>query len=187
MRRRAAEAFSLDYAEMDERHHLTFGTYELGRLDLEEYLKRVVFYKERSFTLAAFKSFMFAQSEPIPQMIDLVGRLKALHDLKVIAVSNEARELTIHRIERFNLRSVIDFFISSCFVHFRKPDLDIYLLALDCAQVRPEEVAYIDDRRMFVEVASTLGIHSIWHTAYEATRTGLEALGLSMDRSRHDQ
>lgn len=43
IRARAAEKFSLDYAEMNERHHLTFDTYEEGKLSLDEYLKRVVF------------------------------------------------------------------------------------------------------------------------------------------------
>lgn len=43
-RQRAAEIFGLDYAEMDERHHLTFDTYEEGKLSLDEYLNRVIFY-----------------------------------------------------------------------------------------------------------------------------------------------
>jgi putative hydrolase of the HAD superfamily len=42
MRRRAAEKFGLDYEEMNERHHLTFDTYEEGKLSLEEYLDRLV-------------------------------------------------------------------------------------------------------------------------------------------------
>jgi len=45
IRTRAAEKFSLDYEEMNERHHLTFDTYEEGKLSLDEYLKRVVFYE----------------------------------------------------------------------------------------------------------------------------------------------
>jgi putative hydrolase of the HAD superfamily len=43
-RKLASKTFNLDYGEMDERHHLTFATYELGKLSLEEYLKLVVFY-----------------------------------------------------------------------------------------------------------------------------------------------
>ncbi len=37
-RARAADKFSLDYDEMNERHHLTFDTYEEGKLSLDEYL-----------------------------------------------------------------------------------------------------------------------------------------------------
>ena len=36
IRMRAAEKFGLDYDEMNERHHLTFDTYEQGKLSLDE-------------------------------------------------------------------------------------------------------------------------------------------------------
>jgi len=179
-RTRAAEKFSLDYNEMNERHHLTFDTYEVGKLSLDEYLNRVVFYQDRSFSREEFKDFMYTQSLPFPEMIALIRELKARYGLQVAAVSNEGRELTMYRVQRFKLGTVIEFFISSCFVHYRKPDVDIYRIALDIAQVRPEQVVYIDDRAMFVEVARGLGIRGIIHTGYEATRTALEELGLSL-------
>jgi putative hydrolase of the HAD superfamily len=182
MRKDAAATFGLDYEEMDERHHLTFDTYEEGKLSLDEYLRRVVFYEKRPFSLEDFRAFMFAQSQPYPDMIALVQDLKSRHRLKVAAVSNEGRELTIHRIRKFELGTFIDFFISSCFVHFRKPDQDIYRIALDIAQVPPNQVVYIEDRAMFVEVAEGLGIRGIQHVSYQSTRGALEALGLSLAR-----
>lgn len=180
MRARAAETFKLDYAEMDERHHLTFDTYEEGKLSLDEYLHRVVFYQNRPFSGEEFKAFMFAQSQPYPQMIELVRGIKRSHGVKVAVVSNEGRELTIHRIEKFGLAEFVDFFIVSCFVHFRKPDADIYRIALDIAQAPPERVVYIEDRFMFVEVAQSLGIRGIHHTDYNSTRAGLVSLGFAL-------
>jgi putative hydrolase of the HAD superfamily len=180
IRTRAAEKFNLDYEEMNERHHLTFDTYEEGKLSLDKYLNRVVFYQTRSFSRDEFKAFLYAQSQPFPEMIELMRRLKTQYGLEVAAVSNEGRELTMYRVQQYNLGAVIDFFISSCFVHFRKPDEDIYRIALDIAQVRPERVVYIDDRAMFVEVAQSLGIRGIIHGAYETTRTALEGFGLSI-------
>jgi putative hydrolase of the HAD superfamily len=141
-------------------------------------LNRVVFYRDRSFSREEFKTFMYAQSQPFPEMIELIGGLKTQHGLQVAAVSNEGRELTMYRIQQYNLGAVIDFFISSCFVHFRKPDEDMYRIALDIAQARPERVVYIDDRPMFVEVARGLGIEGIIHTGSKTTRTALEGLGL---------
>jgi putative hydrolase of the HAD superfamily len=179
-RQKAAATFDLDYADLNERHHLTFDTYEQGKLSLLEYLQRVVFYKERPFSLESFRTFMFNQSQPIPEMIDLIRGLKARYHLKTAAVSNEGRELTVYRIQQFNLDQVIDFFIASSFVHFRKPDADIYRIAMDISQSPLEQVVYIDDRRMFVEVAQGLGIQSIQHTGYETTRTALAGLGLKL-------
>ena len=177
-RKRAAANFNLDLAEMEDRHHLTFDTYEEGKLTLDEYLGRVVFYQERPFTRAQFRAFMFAQSEPHPEMIDLVTQLKARHGLKVAVVSNEGRELNAYRISEFKLDEFVDFYISSCFVHVRKPDADIFRLALDIAQVPVRQVVYIENTPMFVHVAEGLGIKSILHTDYKSTRAQLDSLGL---------
>lgn len=182
IRKSAAEKFGLDYEEMDERHHLTFDTYEEGKLSLDGYLNRVVFYQERSFSRDEFKAFMYSQSQPFPDMIELMRGLKSQYGLEVAAVSNEGRELTVYRVQQFKLGTFIDFFVSSCFVHYRKPDEDMYRIALDIAQVRPEQVIYIDDRAMFVEVARGLGIEGIIHTSFESTRKVLEGFGLSLNR-----
>jgi putative hydrolase of the HAD superfamily len=180
MREHAAQVFDLDYEEMNERHHLTFDTYEEGKLSLYEYLNRVIFYEERPFSLEEFKAFIFERSQPHSDMIEMISKLRDKYHLKIAAVSNEGRELTIYRIEKFNLGEFIDFFISSCFVHFRKPDKDIFRIALDIAQVPPAEVVYIEDRPMFIEVAESLGIKGIVHRSFETTQESLQALGLSL-------
>ena len=177
----AAKHFNLDVKELEERHHLTYDTFEVGKLSLVEYLKRIVFYEERTFTIDDFRDFMFRQSKPYPKMIKLVCQLKEKYNLKVAVISNESRELTIHRIQKFRLNEFVDFFISSCFVHFRKPDADIFRLALDVAQVSIEHVLYIDDRSMFVQVAEDLGIRSFRHVNYNSTVAKLASLGLKVD------
>jgi len=177
-RRAAAQCFNLDYQEMEDRHHLTFDTFEEGKLSLDTYLDRLVFYQQRNFSRGAFKQFIFDQSQPYPDMLDLIPHLKIANSLKVAVVSNEGRELTEYRIKTFKLDEFVDCFISSCFVHFRKPDIDIYRLALDVMQTQPAQVAYLDDRAMLVEVANSLGIHGIHHTNYETTRQALADLGL---------
>jgi len=162
-RRKAADVFKIDFDDMEERHHLTFVTYEEGKLTLKEYLKRVVFFEKRSFTADQFQNFMFDQTTPHHEMIEFIKRLKEQHHLKIAVVNNEARELNEHRIKKFHLNQFVDFFISSCFVHYRKPDADIFRIALDIAQVPAEHVVYIEDMQMFVDVARDLGIRSIRH------------------------
>jgi putative hydrolase of the HAD superfamily len=179
-RKTAAETFSLDYDEMNERHHLTFATYEVGKLTLEEYLSLVVFYEKRKFTMDDFRNFMFDCSKPYPDMIKLVCNLKKQFNLKIAVVSNEGRELTEFRIARYKLDSFIDFFISSCFVHFRKPDADMYRIALDIAQVSAGNVLYIEDRLMFIQIAASLGIRGIQHRDYQSTASELALMGFSL-------
>ncbi len=177
-RKRAATHFKLEWAEMEDRHHLVFETYEEGKLTPEEYLDRVVFYQKRPFTRAQFRRFMFAQSKPYPEMIELVAQLKVRHGLKIAVVSNEGRELNSHRIRKFKLDAFVDSFVSSCFVHVRKPDADIFRLALDIAQAPARQIVYIENTPMFVQIAEGLGIRSILHTDYKSTREKLSALGL---------
>jgi putative hydrolase of the HAD superfamily len=180
-RKRAARNFKLELADMEDRHHLTFDTYEEGKLLLEEYLGRVVFYQKRPFTRAQFRRFMFAQSKPCPEMIELVRKLKARFGLKIVVVSNEGRELNTHRIRKFKLDGFVDSFISSCFIHIRKPDADIFRLALDISQAPARQVVYIENTPMFVQIAEGLGIRSILHTDYRSTSAKLAAFGLQND------
>jgi putative hydrolase of the HAD superfamily len=177
-RKRAAEQFHLDLAEMDQRHHLTFDTYEIGKLSLDDYLDRIVFYEPRSFSRDDFKTFVFAQSQPYPDMIELVRQTKARNALKLAVVSNEGRELTEYRIRQFGLAEFVDFFVSSCFVHFRKPDTDIFRMAIDLAQTPPSQTVYLDDRPLFVEVARGMGLRAVHHTSYEETKRAFAGLGL---------
>ena len=104
-------------------------------------------------------------------MIELVRDVKARYGLKVVAVSNEGRELAAHRIEKFALKTFVDFFIVSCFVRCRKPDLEIYRMALDIVQVPPEAVVYIEEQPMFVEAAKSLGIRAFQHSGDVFTET----------------
>jgi len=179
-RKRAIDKFGLDEEEVGERHHLTFDTYEEGKLSLDQYLDRVIFHEPRKFTKYDFRQFMLSQSQPLPDMMDYIRRLKAAHGLKTVAVSNEGRELNEYRIREYRMDDILDAFVSSCFVHFRKPDEDMFRMALDISQTPPEEVVYIDDRAMFVEIARGFGIHGIVHKDLATTRRELENLGLTL-------
>jgi putative hydrolase of the HAD superfamily len=181
-RQRAAQHFQLDADEMEKRHELLFVTYEEGSITLDEYLDRVVFYSKRDFTHSEFKNFMFSLSTPDEEMIGFIKKLKSHYGLKIIAVSNEARELNAYRISTFKLNEIFDFFVSSCYAHLRKPDAAIFRLAIDGAQVPVEEIVYIDNMQMFVDVAKGLGINSIRHTNYLSTAKALADLGLPVEK-----
>ncbi len=164
----ASQTFDFEHDEMESRHHLLFDTFEIGKLTLEQYLDKVVFYRKRQFTRDDFKTFMFEQSKPFPKMIEWASSLK-VHGLKVAIINNESKELNDYRIKTFKLGSIADFFISSCNVRLRKPDEEIFHLAMDIAQVPAEQALFIDNTPMYIEIAEQLGIKSILHTDYEST------------------
>lgn len=181
-RKQAAANFNLDFPTIEDRHQLVFPIYEEGKLSLDEYLSRTVFFQNRPFTRDDFLEFMFAQSKADPEMIELIRELKTKYELKIVVVSNEARELNAYRIRKFNLDEFVDAFVSSCFVGIRKPDPDIFRLSLDIAQVPPEQIAYLENTAMHVEVAASLGIRGIRHTDYASTRARLAEFGLQNDK-----
>ncbi len=89
--------------------------------------------------------------------------------------------MNAYRIRKFKLAGFVDAFISSCFVRLRKPDAEIFRLALDIAQAPARQVVYIENTPMFVEVAEGLGIRSILHTDCKSTCAKLASFGLRSD------
>ena len=66
LRKLVAAQFNIDPAEMDERHHLTYDTYEAGKISLSVYLQRVIFWEPRDFTEDQVVDFMLAQAKCLP-------------------------------------------------------------------------------------------------------------------------
>ena len=71
--------------------------------------------------------------------MELVRSLRARYHLKVAVITNDGREFLAHRVKQFDRKELVDFFIVSCFVYCRKPEVEIYRMALGIAQVDPEE------------------------------------------------
>lgn len=161
MRKKAAQHFSIDPLEMQQRHDMIFEDFECGHCSFDEYLNHIVFFKQRPFTLEAFKEYVYAQSKPYPRTIERVKAIKKRHHAKLAVLSNEGREIAINRFLKFNFHEFVDYFIVSSFVGCRKPDLRIYKLALDLSQEDPRHVLYIDDRPHYFDAARSLGLRPV--------------------------
>ena len=85
------------------------------------------------------------------------------------------------------MNDLADCFISSSFVRLRKPDIDIFKLALDISQVPAEQIIYIDDQLMFVRLAENFGMNTIHHTDYQSTTTKLASFGLGTFNDSYDE
>lgn len=173
--------FKLNGNEVNERHHLTFDTYEEGKLTLTDYLKRVIFYEKRKFSENDFTKFMFNQSIAYPDTISFFKELKKRYNLKIIALSNEGRELNAYRLEKFKLNELFDAYISSAYVHLRKPDADIFYMARDIAQAKPENSLFIDDRLMFVQIAQNLGMNGIHYEGLDKVKKQLKVFRFAIE------
>ena len=174
-RQAAAAEFGLDYNAMDFLHDFIFNVYEIGKITLDDYLNTVVFNHPRDFTREDFKSFMFAQTQELPDMLQWLKEWKKQNQgFRIISINNEARDLNHYRIQKFGLHECFDAFVSSCEVGMRKPDPGMYDLALGIAQARPEQCIYLDDRKMLAEAALKHGIRSFQHKSFAETKDILE-------------
>lgn len=174
LRLKISRHFGCDANEVQARHRLMFDSYERGFMTFEEYIKTV--FPDQDWE--AVRDGAYAESVPWPDNIDLLKQVKQRNGLKLAFISNEGEGLTEHRSRHFGLRTIGDFAVFSHFVHLRKPDREIWRLALHLAQVEPHESIYIDDRKMFVEVASSMGFTAVHHKSLDETRKQLEDLGL---------
>jgi putative hydrolase of the HAD superfamily len=181
LRQRLCAHFDIDFGEIESRHHLMFDSYERGFLPLDDYLRHVFFDRAREFTIDQLRKFTFDQSTAWPENIAFFKRVKETNGLKMGLISNEGQGITEHRMGKFGLRDLADFIVVSHYVHMRKPDHQIWRLALNLAQATPEESIYIDDRQMFAGVAAELGFTAVHHVSLEDTRTRFGKLGLKVE------
>ena len=170
--------FQLEEEEFHERHELVVSSFERGKITLDEYLDRTVFYSPRSFTREQFRDYMYSLSQPLPGMLELAQSLSDSGRYFVSTINNESRELNYHRMDKFALRKIFRLFVSSCFVGLRKPEAGIYQLALEITQIPAQECCFIDDRALNLECAAKLGMHTIEMDTLPQLRGDLEKLGV---------
>jgi putative hydrolase of the HAD superfamily len=172
----ALEHFRLDEEEFHSRHEMVVSSFERGKITLDEYLDRTVFYRTRPFTRDQFRDFMFSLSAPMPDVLIFARALADSGKFFMGTINNESRELNLHRIEKYGLRKIFRLFVSSCFVGLRKPESGIYRLAIEITQINPEECCFIDDRALNLECAAKLGMRTVQMQTLDQLREELGQL-----------
>ena len=176
----ALEHFHLDQDEFHDRHEMVVSSFERGKITLDEYIDRTVFYRTRPFPREEFRDYMFSLSQPFPEVLKFAQALADSGKYFMGTINNESRELNYYRIEKFGLRKIFRLFVSSCFVGFRKPEKDIYRLALETTQIPAAECCFIDDRALNLECAVKLGMHAIEMQQIDQLRQDLSKLGVNL-------
>jgi putative hydrolase of the HAD superfamily len=176
----ALEHFQLDEKEFHGRHEMVVSSFERGKITLDEYLDRTVFYRPRLFTREMFRDYMFSLSQPFPEGLRFAQALADSGKYFMGTLNNESREVNDYRIEKYGLRKIFSLFVSSCFVGFRKPEHDIYRVALEITQVPAEQCCFIDDRALNLECAAKLGMKTIEMKQLDQLREEVAKLGVTL-------
>jgi putative hydrolase of the HAD superfamily len=180
-RERAAviEHFQLDLAEFEALNINYYDAWERASISLTEYLDATVFYEPRNFSRDDFFAFMLTQSKPLPDgALRILSDLTASNQYLLGALNNEARETNEYRFNQFGLHELFKVALSSCYLGLRKPELAIYLRALDILGRPAERILFIDDRVENVAGAAAAGIKAIRFEGAESLRRELVTLGV---------
>ena len=178
-RKRAAEMFGLEYPEFQTRHEMLKTSFETGRLDLNGYLKKSIFYKPRAFTPEDVREVMLESSQLLGETLGFVRALAKTGKYRLFTLNNESRELHEHRVQKFGMREIFQGFLTSCYLGQVKPDEDIYINALGIAGCLDHGCAlFIDDRSLNVEPALALGLNAVKFTELAELRSYLKSEGV---------
>ncbi|MGH9704700.1 MAG: HAD family hydrolase [Candidatus Acidiferrales bacterium] len=178
---KAVEKFHLDRDDFEDRHELLLNAFETGQVTLEDYLNRVIFYRQRTFTPEDFKEFMYGESQALADTPAILRQIVSLDQFLLAALNNESLELNEYRIRKFHLRDYFQVFMSSCYLGVRKPDEAIYRQVLHITQRRPEECIFIDDRSLNLECARELGMNTIQFKSPAQLIEDLARSGVTLD------
>lgn len=177
-RQRAVETFGLDKADFEFRHQEIVGAWEEGRISMDEYLDLAIFHCPRDFSRDQFREFVFSQSQPFEESIAAVREIVQRGEFIVMTLNNESAELNRFRIERFGLSGMFSAFLSSCWLHARKPTRAFFERAFGVANANPQQALLIDDREQNIVRARELGMQTIHCTNPKELHAQLVSAGL---------
>lgn len=172
---------SLSHRPLDEVQEIVYdpallGAFELGRISPEAFydglLQRLPFPWTYSQFVRAWNSILkeHAPVTTLMQQLHSRYRLMALSNTNVLHL--EYMTSTISSL------SVFEKIVASCEVGLRKPDPQIYQLALEQSALRPDQAVYIDDRVEFVKAGHSVGLTTVHCEKSEQLILDLQAVGL---------
>lgn len=157
--------------------HGAAAEYECGRLSADEFAP--VF--AGALGIERHEGVLDRVFEDVPLAHDVVAAIARVRasGARTVLFSN-SWGLEIYDPE---VRAAFDAEVVSEVVGCRKPEPEIYPLAVEAAGVAPEECVFVDDQERNLAPARELGIHVVHHTDPAATIAALDEL-FTQERSR---
>ncbi len=115
-----------------------------------------------------------------PAMLAWQLRLKQ-HGLLTAILSNMGDSVLASIEREFDWLPRFDVLVWSYQLRIAKPDPEIYLYTLQKLGTHPDEALFLDDKRINVEAALSLGMKSLEFSTIEQLRTDLVAAGFDTD------
>jgi putative hydrolase of the HAD superfamily len=124
------------------------------------------------FDLDEAKSFYKQNQGPNGQMLEYVKELSKNHKISIL--SNIPKEWVDYKIATFGLDKIFNPIIASGYVGCKKPDKEIFEIALKKLNSKAKDCVFIDDREKNIVTAKQLGMKTILFVSKEELEEELE-------------
>ncbi len=156
---------------------------ECGRLSEAEFLARLEAAMRdqvgREISCEGFSEALWSGLEPNPPMIELMAALRA-EGYRMALVTNNVREWEPRWRAMAPIDEIFELVVDSAYVGMRKPDPEIYGLALQGLGLPGEECLFIDDLERNCVAAQEAGMQAVvYRDAEQATAEIRAALSSS--------
>ena len=152
--------------------------FELGRINAQTYYDGL----KKTLKLPwPYERFVTAWNEIFRENIDvtrIMQRLAKRHRLIALTNTNELHLACLRRT--IPSLAVIQDWVASCEVGLRKPDPEIYFLALRRSGMLPRQAVYIDDRPELVEAGRSVGLTGVRFENSRQLEEDLQSIGLNL-------
>ena len=118
---------------------------------------------------------------------DVMTLVTQLRDNYMVGMISDTFDMHVQLHKERGWYDLFDPLILSCEVGMRKPEKEIYQLALDKAGVQAGDSVFIDDRAEFLQVPKDMGFHVIHFQSAEQLETELKQLGVSWKPSSNER
>ena len=180
-RREGADYFKLNFDEVEQKHNKIFPDFEKGNVSLSKYVNEVIFYKRRNFNPEDFIDFIRSRTKSYKSTLQILEDILSDKKYLLAAINNESFELNLFRINHFKLYKYFTAFFSSGFLNTRKPEPQIYKIALNVLHKNPQECLFIDDRIENIEEANKQGFQTIHLTNVENLKNLMIKKGITFN------
>jgi len=151
---------------------------ELGRISPRAYYDGL---KRRLKLSWSYEQFTTAWNGIVNENRDVTWVMERLRKRHKLAALSNTNELHIDHIKR-TIPSLGMFhdWVASCEVGLRKPDPQIYRLALERMGVRAAAAVYVDDRPELVDAGRSVGLTAIRFENSRQLEQDLQSIGLNL-------
>ena len=152
--------------------------FELGRISPQTYYEGL---KSRLRLPWGYEQFVWAWNNIFHENRDVSELYRRLRpQLRLVALTNTNALHLDHLKSSIPSLSMFESWVASCDVGVRKPDPEIYRLALQRAGVPADAAVYVDDRPELVEAGRAVGLTAIRFENCQQLERDLASVGVTL-------